>query len=488
MTDEQMDIMQTEGVFIFPTSFGQQRLWFLDQLENGTSSYNLPLAARLVGSLNIQALKQSLSTIIERHEVLRTTFTSIDGQPVQVISPHQNLSIFETDLQHMSVKDREQEGRRIVQEEALRPFNLARGPLLRLVLIRLEPQEHMLLLVMHHIISDNWSMEIFLREMLTFYSSFSRQHQARLTDLPIQYADFAQWQRQWLQGKVLEDHMTYWKRQLAGAPPVTVLPTDHPRPGQLTGRGAICTHLLPSSLVEQIKAVGREESCTLFMVLVATLNIVIFSYTNQDDMVIGADVANRTRDEVEGLIGFFVNQLVLRTSLSGNPGFRELLRQVRSVALEAFAYQELPFDKVVEVLNPERRLDYTPVFQIKISAQKRLDQVLNLTGISVTVLEIEKGTSQLDLNFRTFGTKDGLILSTEYNAELFDPSTIEQILAQFECILNLVTGQLDMPLATIVAKLAEADTHRQNRKNQELKQASLQKLKKIKRRAVNSSS
>lgn len=488
MANAHMDAREPEEVFIFPTSFGQQRLWFLNQLENGNPSNNLPLAARLAGDLHIQALKESLRVIIQRHEVLRTTFTSINGQAVQVISPHQNISIFEADLQHMPLNEREQEGRRIVQEEALRPFHLARGPLLRLALLRLEPQTYLLLLVMHHIISDNWSMEIFLRELLTLYSSFSQQQPARLPDLPIQYADFAQWQRQWLQGKVLADHITYWKRQLAGAPPVTVLPTDHPRPSQLTGRGAVCAYLLPLSLLEQVKAAGLTESCTLFMVLVATLNVVIFSYTNQDDIVIGSDVANRIRSEVEGLIGFFVNQLVLRTRLANNPTFRELLRQVRSVALEAFAYQNLPFDKLVEELNPERHLNFTPLFQIKISPQKRLDQSLNLPGISITAFDIEKGTSQLDVNIRTFEVKDGLMLSAEYNTELFASSTIEQMLARFEFILNLVTVQLDMPLATIVAKLAAADTRRQHIENQELKQANMQKLKTIKRRAVNTSS
>ena len=328
-------------------SFAQQRLWFFDQLEPGLSAYNIPAAVRLKGPLNLAALEQSLNEIVKRHESLRTTFGKVEGRPTQVIAPTLTIKLPIIDLRKLPASEQEIEVRRLVTAEAQRPFDLSQGPLVRGTVLRLSDEEHVGLLTMHHIVSDGWSTGILVREVATLYVAFCAGGSSPLPALPVQYADFAYWQREWLQGEVLETQIAYWKKQLAGAPAPIDLPTDHPRPAVQTFRGAHQSLVLPKQVQEGFKALGRQEGVTQFMTLLAAFQVLLYRYTSRDDLIVGTPIANRNRLETEGLIGFFVNALVLRTDLSGNPSFRELLRRVREVCLGAYSHQDLPFDRLV---------------------------------------------------------------------------------------------------------------------------------------------
>ncbi|RMF36691.1 MAG: non-ribosomal peptide synthetase, partial [Chloroflexi bacterium] len=347
-----------------PLSFAQQRLWFLDQLAPNTPLYNIPDAIRLRGPLDVAVLERSLNEIVRRHESLRTTFRATDGKPVQVIAPTLKLPLPLVDLSGLPKAAREAEVQRLATEEAQRPFDLSRGPLLRVTLLRLGDEEHVALLTMHHIISDGWSMRVLVQELAALYDAFSHGRPSPLPDLPIQYADFALWQREWLQGEVLEEQLAYWKQQLSGSPPVLELPTDRPRPPVQSFRGAHRPFMLPRPLSQAIKALCRREGVTPFMLLLAAFQTLLHRYTGQDDISVGTPIANRNRAEIEGLIGYFANTLVLRTDLSGDPPFRELLKRVREVALGAYAHQDLPFEMLVDALQPERDLSHTPLFQV----------------------------------------------------------------------------------------------------------------------------
>ena len=366
-----------------PLSFAQQRLWFIDQLEPGNSAYNFPAAVRLKGPLNVEALEQSLNEIVRRHEALRTTFTTADGSPAQIIAPTLTVRPAVVNLQELPESEREAEVQRLVIEEARLPFELARGPLLRMTLLRLAEEEHVGLLTMHHIVSDGWSTGILIREMAVLYEAFSCARPSPLPELPVQYADFAYWQRQWLQGEVLETQLTYWKRQLLGAP-LLELPTDHPRPAIQTFRGSHHSLLLPKHVGEGLRALSRQEGITLFMTLLAAFQILLHRYTDQDDLNVGTPIANRNRLEIEGLIGFFVNTLVMRTDLSGNPTFREVSRRVREVCLEAYAHQDLPFERLVEELHLERSLAHNPLFQVMFVMQNAPVQALGLPRLTLS--------------------------------------------------------------------------------------------------------
>ncbi|UCF78981.1 MAG: non-ribosomal peptide synthetase, partial [Candidatus Eiseniibacteriota bacterium] len=295
-----------EDVFVFPMSFAQERLWFLDQLEPGRPVYNIHIAVRLRGPLNVAALEQSLKEIVQRHEILRTTFSLVEGQPVQLIVPALTLTLPVVDLRNLSETEREAEAQRLTIEETQRPFDLARGPLLRATLLRLDEEGHVLLLTMHHIVSDEWSMEILFRELSALYEAFSRGKPSPLPELPIQYADFAVWQRQWLQGSGLEAQLPFWKKQLAGSPPLLNLPTDRLRPAIQTYRGAHQSVMLPWALLESLKTLSSQERATLFMTLLAAFKVLLYRYTGQEDILVGIPIANRNRVEIEGLIGFFV--------------------------------------------------------------------------------------------------------------------------------------------------------------------------------------
>ena len=422
-------------VFVFPVSFAQQRLWFLEQLVPGNPFYNVPTAVRLTGPLDLAALEQTFNEIVRRHEALRTTFRMLDGQPVQAIAPQLSLPLPVVDLQ-LPATEQEAAVERLMTEEVQQPFNLAQGPLLRVHLLQLGLLEHILLLTMHHIVSDGWSIGVLLRELGTLYAAFATGKPSPLAELPIQYADFAHWQRQWLQGEVLATQLAYWQQQLEGATPSLTLPTDRPRPTQPTFRGARQPLILPQKLANAIAALSEQEGVTLFMTLLAAFQTLLYRYTGQEDISIGSPVANRNRSEIEGLVGFFVNILVLRTDLSGNPTFRELLGRVREVALGAYAHQDLPFEKLVEELQPERDLNRNPLFQIVFALQNTPIETLELPGLKLSPLNLEPGTARFDLEFQLVECLDTLGVVVVYSTDLFEPSTIAQMLEHFQALLD----------------------------------------------------
>src|SRR5262245_11294595 len=347
-----------------PLSFAQQRLWFLHQLEPLSPFYNVPKALRLVGSLDVAALQQTLDALVARHEVLRTTYETVDGQPMQVIAESRPVEMPLIDLSACSAAERDAATARLLKDAVQRPFDLSRDAMLRATLVRLRAQEHLLLLAMHHIASDRWSTGILLRELAALYTACSRGEPSPLPELPVQYADFAVWQRAWFQGQALETQLAYWTAQLEGAPPLLMLPADRPRPSVPTYGGGQVAFAWPKPLTTALKALSDRHGVTLFMTLLAAFKALLHRYTGQDRIVVGTPIANRRRVEVEGLIGCFVNTLVLHTDLSGHPSFRELLARVRQVALGAYAHQDLPFERLVEVLQPERTLSSHPVVQV----------------------------------------------------------------------------------------------------------------------------
>jgi hypothetical protein len=346
-----------------PLSFAQQRLWFLDQLDPGTALYNVPVAVRLLGPLNRDALELSFAEMIRRHESLRTTFVAHDEQPLQVISRPGPADIEFTDLSHVDEAEREAEITRVTEAEAQRPFDLATGPLLRLHLLRISEVEHVLTVTMHHIVSDGWSMGVFIKEVATLYEAYSQGRPSPLPELPLQYADYAAWQREYLKGNVLEQQLSYWRGQLAGAP-VLKLPVDTSLSLTQNSQGANVAITLDGKLLKQLKDLSRQEGVTLFITLLAAYQLLLARYTNQTDVSVGTPVAGRNRVETEGLIGFFLNTLVMRTKWDGDPTFRELLALVREVALGAYTHQDIPFEKLVEELQPERDLSHSPFFRV----------------------------------------------------------------------------------------------------------------------------
>jgi amino acid adenylation domain-containing protein len=438
-----------------PASFAQQRLWFLDQLEPGSPAYNVPAAVRLSGTLDVSALERALNEVVGRHEVLRTTFAAVDGQPLQVIAPSLTVPLPIADLAGIPAPDREAEVARRLDEEARRPFDLARGPLIRAGLIRLGDREHVMYLTMHHVVSDGWSIGVLIADVASFYDRSARGVAAPLPDLPIQYADFAAWQRAWLQGDVLQGQLDYWKGQLAGVPTLE-LPTDRPRPAAPTRRGGIRTRPLPGPLVEGLRALSRREGSTLFMTLMAGFQTFLHRYTGQEDFAVGSPIAGRTRSETENLIGFFVNTLVLRADLTGNLGFRDLLRRVRQAALGAYAHQDLPFEQLVGMLHPDRTSGRTPLFQVMLAPQNGDLPTMESPDLVVTPLESQSGTAKFDLTLLTTETEGGLVARLEYDADLFDPATVDRMLAHFQTLLEGIVADPDQPVATL-PMLSEAE-------------------------------
>ncbi|HEX3253018.1 MAG TPA: amino acid adenylation domain-containing protein, partial [Pyrinomonadaceae bacterium] len=381
-----------------PLSFAQQRLWFIDQLEPGQSTYNIPAAVRLTGELDVVALERALSEVVRRHEALRTTFPTVDGLPVQRIAEASSLQLPLVDLSGMVAPETEVE--RIASEEAQLPFDLSVGPLLRAQLLRVSAEEHVVLVTVHHIVSDGWSMSLLVREVSRLYEAYRSGQESPLAELPIQYADYATWQREWLSGEVLEKELSYWREQLAGAPPVLELPADHVRPPVQTFRGARQSFVIDASVAEGVKALSRREGATLFMTLLAAFETLLYRYSGQTSVVVGTPIAGRTQVEVEELIGFFVNTLVLRTEVSGGLSFVELLRQVKEVALGAYAHQEVPFEKLVEELEPERSLSHTPLFQVMFVMQNEDPVGVSMSGLELSGVQTERVTAKFDLTLQ----------------------------------------------------------------------------------------
>ncbi|MBD2567365.1 non-ribosomal peptide synthetase [Anabaena lutea] len=436
-----------------PLSFAQQRLWFFDQFEPGSPSYNLPRAVRLQGKLNIEALSTSLNEIIKRHEILRTSFVISDGQPIQVISPSVNLKLPLVDLQNIPQKQQKAELYRLANEEAQTGFNLTQAPLLRAKLLQLNGEDFVILLTLHHIVSDGWSTDILIREVAALYTAFCAGKPSFLPQLPIQYADFAIWQRQWLEGEGLKNQLAYWQQQLSGELPILQLPTDRPRPTVQTYAGKTLSFVLPTSLSEGLKTLSKQEGVTLFMTLLAAFKTLLYRYTNQTDILVGSPIANRNRAEIENLIGFFVNTLVLRSNLSGNPTFRDFLKQMREVALGAYTHQDLPFEKLVEEIQPERNLSHNPLFQVMFVLQNAPIRQLELPGLKVEPLENKGTTAKFDLTLVIEDVEQGLIANFEYNTDLFDEITISRLAANFEVLLTGIVANpqqqiRELPLLT----------------------------------------
>jgi amino acid adenylation domain-containing protein len=432
-----------------PLSFAQQRLWFLDQLKPNSSFYNIPSAVRLRGTLDIAALEHSFSEVIRRHEPLRTRFGLVDGVPLQLIDEAPEFHLPVIDLSTVAEAEREAEARTVATVESQRPFDLSSGPLLRASVVRLMDQDHLLLCTMHHIISDGWSMGVLIRELTTLYEAYSTGQKSPLAELEIQYADFAHWQRAWLQGEVLERQLTYWKKQLAGAPAVLDLPTDYSRPAVQTYSGATHFFVLPAALREQLDNLSRSSGSTLFMTLLTAFQTLLSRYSRQSDVVVGSPIANRNRAETENLIGFFVNTLVLRADLSGDPSFRELLGRVREMALGAYAHQDVPFELLVEELQPERSLAHTPLFQVVFTLQNAPMPRTDLDKLSVAGLAVEHATAKFDLGLNISGTAGELQGALEYNTDLFDAATIRRIVSHFEVLLANVVSNPDQRLSEL---------------------------------------
>ncbi len=441
-----------------PLSYAQERMWFLDQLDPGNPAYNRPTGYRLHGPLDAAVLERCLGEIVERHEVLRTTFSSRDGLPFQVVSRDPSLSFEIVDLKELPGARRRMESERLAAAEAQRPFDLAKGPLLRATLIALHETEHILLLVTHHIVFDGWSEAIFLRELTTLYEAFARGEPSPLPALPTQYVDYTVWQRRRLHGRIFEDQLSYWKRQLSGAA-VLDLPTDRPRPAVQTFRGAKKFAAFPKNLVEELKALSRREGATLFMTLLAAFQTLLHRYTGQDDIVVGSPIAGRTLPELEGLIGVFINTLVLRGNLSGNPTFTELLARVRKAALEAYEHQELPFEKLVEELRPDRDPGRTPLFQVMFVFENTPRAALNIGGLEAAPFEADTGAAKFDLTLSIAEAGGSLEATLEYNTDLFEPATVRRMSDHFQTLLEGMVANPEQRLSEL-PMLTEAEKHR----------------------------
>jgi surfactin family lipopeptide synthetase A len=431
-----------------PLSFAQQRLWFIEQLEPGSASYNVSFLFRLHGPLDVQALRRALQEIVRRHEVLRTSFPEVLGQARQVISAADELPLPIESLEAIAESEQREALAARARLEARRPFDLARGPLLRAKLLRLAGDHHALVVVTHHIVCDNWSMGILARELGAVYGALVSRGEPPLPPLAVQYADFAVWQRRWLDETELERLLAYWRRQLADLPAILDLPTDRPRPALRSGRGARLYPVLPRELVAALGAFSRQERATLYMTLLAAFDTLLWRYSGQRDIVVGAPIAGRNRRELEGLIGFFATTLVLRVEVDGQLSFRELVRRVRTVCLEAYAHQDLPFEKLVDVLGPERDLSRTPLFQVMFGLQRPFPRV-ELGGSTLEPLLLDAGTSNFDLTL-SLEERDGALAGwLEYSTDLFDAATIERMVVHYRALLEAAVARPDDRLAAL---------------------------------------
>ncbi|WP_240360970.1 condensation domain-containing protein, partial [Pyxidicoccus caerfyrddinensis] len=419
-----------------PLSFAQQRLWLIDQLEPGSTAYNIPTVLSIRGALDVASLGKAFTGLVERHESLRTVFATREGEPLQCILPASDFPLPVVDLSALPATERESQARRLAAEEALCPFDLASGPLLRASLLRLDSEHHVLLVTMHHVVSDGWSMGVLVRELVSFYEASSSGLTPQLPPLPIQYADFASWQRDWLQGDVLQGQLDYWKQQLSGAPTLLELPTDRPRPAVQSQRGALLPVHLPLPLSEALSAFCQREGVTPFMALLAVWQLLLARYSGQDDVSVGSPIAGRTRGETEGLIGFFVNTLVLRSHVQPLATFRELLTQVRASTLAAYEHQHLPFEKLVEELQPQRSLSHSPLFQVMLVLNNAPPAELSLPGLSFVPLEREAVATKFDLTLSLTQTPRGLSGALGYRTDLFDASTVSRMVEHLQTLLE----------------------------------------------------
>lgn len=438
-----------------PLSFAQQRLWFLNQLDPNSCTYNVPLAVRLAGTLDVKILERSFGEIIRRHEILRTTFSEQDGQPIQVIHPAGRFQMQKSDLSELAAEESEAEVRRLADEEALHPFDLLHGPLMRVVIVRLNRNQHILLLSMHHIITDGWSLGVLVQEVAELYKAFVEGRHAALPSLPIQYADYASWQRDWFQGPVREEQLSYWKKQLEGVP-ILELPTDYPRPLVQSYRGASRSFELSRELSKGLTSLSRHEGVTLFMTLLAAFQILLARYSRQNDIVVGTPIANRRYAQTEALIGMFVNTLILRGKIQEKSSFKKLLEQMREVTLGAYAHQDLPFEQLVEELQQERDPTRNPLFQVLFVLQNAPMPALELRGVRLSPIEVDNGTARLDLTLILQEDGDRLTGTINYNTDLFKAETIDRLAKHYRRLLEGILQDAKHRIADL-AILSEAE-------------------------------
>ena len=435
------ELLMRSGTNAFPLSLSQQRLWFLDQLEPGNPAYHVPLGLRLKGNLNTSALQTSLQQIVSRHDILRTVIGQDENQPAQIVGAELRVELPRTDLSHLSERERESEVFRISTAEARAPFDLGTGPLLRARLFRLSEEEHVFICVLHHIVFDAWSVDVLLAELAAFYNSSDSQGVLGTSELKVQYGDYAQWQREWMAGDLMEEQVRYWKEVLKGAPSLASFETDQRRPAEQSFDAASQTISIPDRLIRDLSHVARERRATLFMLMLAAFKALLHFYTGSKDVLVGVPVSGRNRVELERLIGFFVNTLVFRTKWCGDPQFVDLVSQVREVVIGAFAHADLPFERLVEEIKPPRNLGYNPVFQIMVSAL-RLRQLPNFDSLTATSYLVTSNASPFDL-FLTIIEDAGLRwwIKVDYNVRLFEHERITNLLADYKALLDAIALQ-----------------------------------------------
>ncbi len=446
-TAQEITITSVDRTQPIPLSFAQQRLWFLSQFEGASAAYNIANAVRIEGSVNLDLLEQATQMVVERHEALRTTFQIKDGNPVQVIAPSLTLPITVYDLRQTDAQDYSH----LIAESTQTPFDLAKGPLMRVETIHLEDDVTIVMVTMHHIVSDGWSLGVLIKEVFSLYHALANGLEFPLTPLNVQYADFANWQRQWLQGDILDSQLNYWREKMDGAPALLDLPSDKPRPPVHRFQGKSLAFEISASLTAQLTDLAKATNTTLFMVLESALAVLLFRLSGQDDIVVGSPIANRTLKSLESLIGFFVNTLLLRNDCSGNPTFKALLSQVQQTALDAYQHQDVPFEQLVDALKTERTLSYTPLFQVMFALQNMPMESLELGDLTITPLTLKNPTAKFDLTI--FMMEDnGLLRGVwEYNEDLFEPATAERMVGQFKTVLSAIATNpnqhlLDIPL------------------------------------------
>lgn len=435
-----------------PLSYGQRRLWLLDQFQPGSAFYNMNLAMQLDGPLDTEALERSLNEIVRRHSVLRVTFIATpNGEPAQVVAPQMRLSLARKDLDDIPADQREAEAQRLINIEARQPFDLARGPLVRGLLLRLDDRKHTLILVMHHIICDGWSTGVILRELVAIYPAVLAGKPSPLPPLPIEYADYADWQHEWLQGEFLERQLAFWKQQLDGKVVPLELPTDTPRSAvpSFTARGTKVPVQIDKGLTGALNALSKQEGATLFMTLLAAFHTLLHRYSGQESILIGSPIANRNRDEIEGMIGFFNNMLVLHADFGDDPPFRELLRRTRTVTLQAYDHQELPFERLVEEFQTTQSTNRSPLFQVMFALQNTPRPVLKQGALTLRPLTVDNGTARFDLSVSMRENEQGVSGSLLYNADLFDEATIDRLLGHYQTLLESIAANPEQQISAL---------------------------------------
>ncbi|MFN2633343.1 MAG: condensation domain-containing protein [Thermoanaerobaculia bacterium] len=481
-----------ESTVTLPASFAQQRLWVLDQLEPGNPAYNVQVALRLTGELVVPALEAALTEIVRRHEMLRTSFQLAGGEARQRIHPPRAVRLEPISLEEFSEAEQEHVSRSRATDEAESPFDLTSDRLFRAVLLRWSATQHVFILTMHHIVTDGWSTGVLFRELGTLYASVASGRSASLPELPVQYADFASWQKEWLRGDALAELLSYWRRQLGGTLPVLNLPTDRARPAVSGFSGARRPFIFPPEITARLRELGLREGSTLYMTLLAAFSVLLSRHSGQEDIAVGTPTAGRSQLETEDLIGFFINPLVLRLDLSGDPPFREFLSRVRGVALDAYAHQDLPFEKLIEALQPERRLSHSPLFQVWFVLQNVPNPDLELQGLTVAPLvddggQVDRGpagATRHDLRLGLLVSPQGLSGAFEYKTELFEDATIESMIREYELLLRLIVDHPEWRLSSLAHRLAAAQKEEQQRKRTRDLEAALGALKLSRRKPV----